>query len=84
MSRNHRYADVFIERPKSLSAKSATWSDCKYYNVFKFLVGIAPTRLILFLCSSYGGGTSSRLITRDSGFHDFFERDDEVAADRGF
>ena len=35
--------DMFIERPKSLSAQAATWSGYKHHNTFKFLVGIRPT-----------------------------------------
>ena len=49
------YAEVFIERPKSLSALAAKWSDYKHHNTFKFLVGITPTGFILFLSFYYGG-----------------------------
>ena len=47
-------AEVFIERPKSLSAQAATWSDYKHHNTFKFLVGITPTGFISILSSCYG------------------------------
>ena len=47
-------AEVFIEKPKSLSAQAATWSDYKHHNTFKFLVGITPTEFILFPSSCYG------------------------------
>ena len=77
-------AEVFIERPKSLSAQAATWSDYKHHNTLKFLVGITPTGFILFLSSCYGGRPSDKFITRDSGFYDLLERDDEVMAERGF
>ena len=77
-------AEVFIERPKSLSAHAATWSDYKHHNTCKFLVGITPTGFISFLSSCYGGRASVKIITRDSGFYDLLERDDEVMAGRGF
>ena len=77
-------AVVFIDRLKSLSAQAATWSDYKYHNPFKFLVGITPTGFILFLTSCYRGQANDKFITRDSGFYDLLEKDDEVMADRGF
>jgi len=77
-------AEVFIERPKSLDCQAATWSDYKHHNTFKFLVGITPSGYISFLSSCYGGRASDKFITKDSGFYDLLERDDEVMADRGF
>ena len=76
--------EVFIERPKSLSAQAATWSDYKHHNTFKFLVGIPPTGFILFLSSCYGDRASDMFITRDSGFYYLLEKDDEVMADWDF
>ena len=78
------YVEVFIERPKSLSSQVPTWSHYKNHNTFKFWVGFTPTGFILFLSSYYGGQVSDKFITRDSGFYDLLERDDEVMADRGF
>ena len=48
-------AEVFIDRPKSLSSQAATWSDYKHHETFKFLVGITSTGFISFLSSCYGG-----------------------------
>ena len=76
--------EVFTEGPKSLSAQAATWSDYKHHNTFKFLVEITPTGFILFLSSCYGSWGSDKFITRDSGFYDLLERDDEVMEDRSF
>ena len=84
MSCNLNCTEVFIKRPKSLSAQTATWSDYKHYNTFKFLVGIAPTGSISFLSSCYGGRASDEFITRDSGFYNLLEIDDEVMANKGF
>ena len=67
-------AEVFIER----------WSDYKHHDSFKLLVGITPTGFISFLSSCYGGRARDKFITRDGGFYDLLERDDEVMADRGF
>ena len=77
-------AEVFIERPKSLSAQVATRSNYKHHSTFRFLVGNTPTRFILFLSPCYGGRANDKFITRDSEFCDLLEKDDEVTADRGF
>ena len=47
------WAEVFVERPKSLSAQAATWSEYKHHNTLKYLVGITPTGFISFLSSCY-------------------------------
>ena len=75
---------MFIERPKSLSAQAATWSDYKHHNTLKFFVGITSIGFISFLSSCYGDRANDNFITRDSGFYDLLERDDEVMADRVF
>ena len=48
------------------------------------MVGITPSGFISFLSDCYGGRSSDKFITGDSGFYDLLERDDEVMADRGF
>ena len=77
-------AEFFIERPKSLHCQAATWSYYKHHNAIKFLVGISLSGFITFLSSCYGGRASDKFITKDSGFYDLLERDDEVMTDRGF
>ena len=76
--------EVFIETPKSLKAQALTWSDYKHHNTIKCLVGISPLGYITFLSDCYGGRSTDKFITQDSGFYDLLERDDEVMADRGF
>ena len=48
------------------------------------MVGITPSGYISFLSDCYGGRSSDKFITADSGLYDLLERDDEVMADRGF
>ena len=76
--------EVFIERPKSLHAQAATWSDYKSHNTFKFLIAISPTGFITFVSSCYGGRASDKFICNDSGFYELLDYGDEVMADRGF
>ena len=78
------HAEVFIERPKPVGFQAPTWSDYKHDNTMKFLVGISPLNFIIFLSSCYGGRTSDKFITKDSGFYDLLERDDVVIANRDF
>ena len=73
-----------MDRPKSLVNQACTWSDYKHHNTLKFLVGISPSGYISFLSDCYGGRASDKFITKDSGFYDLLERDDEIMADRGF
>lgn len=47
------------------------------------MVGISPSEFISFFSSCYGGWASDKFITRDSGFYDLYERDDEVMANMG-
>ena len=68
-------SEVFTERPKSLLNQASTWSDYKHHNTIKFLIGITS-----FLSDCYGGRSSDKFITGDSGFYDLLERDDEVMA----
>ena len=77
-------SEVFIERPKSLLAQAATWSDYKSHNTFKFLIAISPNGFITFVSPCYGGRATDKFICKDSGFYDLLEPDDEVMADRGF
>ncbi|XP_047146299.1 uncharacterized protein LOC124819130 [Hydra vulgaris] len=45
---------------------------------------ISLSGFINFLSDCYGGGCSDNFITKDSGFYDLLERDDDAMADRGF
>ena len=74
---------MFTEIPKSLSTQAATCSEYMHHNTFKFLIRITPTGFISFLSSYCGARASDKFITRDSGFYDLLERDDEIMADRG-
>ena len=42
-------SEIFIERPKSVNVQAAMWSDYKLHSTVKFLIGISPTRFVMFL-----------------------------------
>lgn len=76
--------EVYLQRPLSLKARTATYSNYKSHNTLKFLVCIAPNGYIMFLSKCYGGRASDKFITRKSGFYNYLQPNDEVMADRGF
>ena len=76
--------EVFIERPSNIRARAETWSSYKHHNTVKFLIGITPQGVICFLSRSWGGRSSDKHITENSGFLDLILPGDLILADRGF
>ncbi|XP_033724574.1 uncharacterized protein LOC117314614 [Pecten maximus] len=76
--------EFFIEKPRSPSAQSLTYSSYKQRNTFKALISITPSGCINFVSNLWSGNTSDKYITRESGFLDNIKPGDEVMADRGF
>jgi hypothetical protein len=76
--------EVFIERPSNLRARAETYSHYKHNNTLKYLIGITPKGEISFISHGWGGRTSDRHITENSGFLNKLNPDDVVLADRGF
>ena len=76
--------EIFIEKPNNLHVQALTWSDYKHHHTAKILVSITPAGMINFVSSAWGGRTSDKYVTVNSGFLDLIENYDIVLADRGF
>ena len=76
--------EVFIDRPTNLKARAETWSSYKHHNTVKFLIGITPQGTVSYISKGWGGRTSDKDITENSGFLNNIFPGDLVLADRGF
>ncbi|KAK7482090.1 hypothetical protein BaRGS_00026674 [Batillaria attramentaria] len=77
-------AETIMQKAQNLDSRGETYSQYKSHNTGKYLVGISPSGLIMFISSSYGGRASDKFIVQDSGFLNFILPGDEIMADRGF
>lgn len=77
-------SEIFIERPKNLTARAQTWSSYKHNNTCKYLIGISPAGAVMFLSHGWGGRVSDKQITQESGFLNKVTVGDCILADRGF
>ncbi|XP_072027872.1 uncharacterized protein [Amphiura filiformis] len=76
--------EIFIDRPSNLLARAQTWSNYKHHNTIKYLIGITPQGTISYLSNAWGGRTSDKHITENSGFLQKLDAGDIILADRGF
>uniref|UniRef100_A0A667YEM8 DDE Tnp4 domain-containing protein n=1 Tax=Myripristis murdjan TaxID=586833 RepID=A0A667YEM8_9TELE len=76
--------EIFINRPSHMTSRSQSWSNYKHNNTMKYLIDITPAGAISFLSEGRGGRVADKRITKESGFYDLLEFNDEILADRGF
>ncbi|XP_066296152.1 uncharacterized protein [Branchiostoma lanceolatum] len=77
------FAPCFIQKPRHLELQQLTWSDYKKQNTAKYLIGITPNGTISFISEGYGGRSSDKTITQDSGSLELVDPGDVILADRG-
>ena len=76
-------SEIFIERPKNLTARAYKLY-YKHNNTAKYLIGITPSGAVMLLPTGWVGRVSDKLISIDSGFFKNISMDDCILADRGF
>ena len=76
--------EVAISKTERLDTQSHLYSHYKGRTTHKTLIGVAPNGVITFVSAYYGGSTSDKAITKDSGVLDQLQPGDMVMADKGF
>ena len=78
--------EIKIERPSNLLARGSTcsWSQYKHSNTVKVLIAVAPQGVTTFVSECWGGCTSDKRLTRESGLLKKLYPGDILLADRGF
>ena len=77
-------SEIKIERSFNLNSRAQTWSNYKYSNTIKYLIGITPAGAVSFLSRGWSGGVSDKEITLKSRFLDYLQHGDCILADREF
>ena len=76
--------EIFVERSARLDNRCSTYSNYKSHNTCKYLISITPQGFVNFVSFGWGGRSSDRKITEDSGYLNYITPSDQVLADRGF
>lgn len=77
-------SETSVETPACVSCRIKIYSHYKGGSTIKFLIGIAPNGLIIFISKLYGGRASDAFITRDCGILKKLDFSDAVMVDKGF
>ena len=76
--------EIFLEKPRALLPSAQTYSSYKSHNTVKYLISVTPQGTISFISNGWGGRTSDKYITENSGFLNNILPGDLILADRGF
>lgn len=77
--------EISIEKPKCLCCRLKLYSPYKSTHTIKFLTGISPAGVIMFVSRAYGGRASDKQIFEQSNIETFLKcGEDEIMTDKGF
>ncbi len=76
--------EIFTERPSMFRAAAQLFSHYKHHPTIKLLIGISMSGVIIFISQAFGGRTSDKEATKQSGLLDHLKEGDCVLADKGF
>ena len=76
--------ELFTVTPSRQVNHVTMFSHYKSHETIKYLIGISPQGVIIFISPGYGGRASDKYIVNDCGFLDNIKPGDVVMADRGF
>ena len=77
-------SEIFTETPKDHRLQRLLWFSYKHHNTLKFLIGVAPNSMIVFLSQAYCGSISDKEITIQRNYFDQIEPYCSIMADKGF
>lgn len=76
--------EIFTECPSMLRAAAQLFSYYKHHPTIKLLIGISMSGVIIFISKAFGGRTSDKEATNQSGLLNYLKDGDCVLADKGF
>lgn len=76
--------EIEIQKSKCLNCKIKSYSFYKGRHTCKFLIGVAPSGMIIYLSKAYGGRASDTAITIQENVLQYCDPGDGVMVDKGF
>ncbi|XP_039307180.1 uncharacterized protein LOC120358174 [Solenopsis invicta] len=76
--------EIKIQKPKDLCCQIATFSRYKSNYTIKFMTGVTPAGLILFVSKCYGGRAFDKAIFEQSKIIQKLNKKDAIMRDKGF
>lgn len=74
----------FVEKLSNIVANAQVWSNYKQHHIVKFLIAICPQEAVNIFSCTWGGWTSDKELTLNSGVLNKLLPGDLLLADRGF